>query len=84
MKKFIFASFLILIPSLTFASISENLYYGLQGNSEVTELQEFLADQGYLAHEPTGNFFSLTLSAVKKFQKMKGAGISDLGTELSA
>lgn len=31
-------------------------------------LQEFLAEQGHYTGAATGNFFSLTLSAVKKFQ----------------
>ena len=53
------------------ASFEKDLYYGMLGNSQVKELQEFLTDQGLYSGPITGNFFSLTLSAVKKFQTAK-------------
>ena len=59
---------IFLMPLFASASIDKNLYYGLQNDSQVEELQDFLIDQGYLTGEATGNYFSLTLSAVKKFQ----------------
>ena len=57
----------ILVPSLSFASIDSNLRYGSRGQ-KVTELQEFLIDKGFLQGTATGNFYSLTLKAVKAFQ----------------
>lgn len=57
----------ILVPSLSLASIDKNLSYGSKG-SQVTELQEFLIDRGFLQGIATGNFYSLTLKAVKTFQ----------------
>ncbi len=61
-------SLLVSVPFIAKASFDNSLYYGLQGNTQVKELQDFLIDQGYLIGNSTGNFFSLTLSAVKKFQ----------------
>lgn len=70
MKKIIILG-LILIPSITFASIDTNLKYGSKGQG-VIELQEFLIDSGFLMGQATGNFYSLTLKAVKAFQTAKG------------
>ncbi len=70
MKKINIILSLFLLAPIMFvsASIDKNLSYGLQNDSQVKELQEFLIDQGYLTGEATGNYYSLTLSAVKKFQ----------------
>jgi len=57
----------LLLPGIAFASFDTNLKYGSKGSS-VIELQEFLVDQGCLVSEATGNFYSLTLRAVKCFQ----------------
>lgn len=60
----------------SFASIDKNLKYG-QRDKEVTELQEFLIDKGFLK-TTTSNFFGiLTLRAVKTYQK--SADISPTG-----
>jgi|GEM_PF-4361522 len=67
MKKFIIIS-LFLFPFFSYAQFSKDLYYGVRGDAEVQALQEFLADQGHYTGAASGNFFSLTLSAVKKFQ----------------
>ncbi|MGD0576487.1 MAG: peptidoglycan-binding domain-containing protein [Candidatus Staskawiczbacteria bacterium] len=88
---------LLLAPAFTFASIDNNLYYGLQKNSDVKQLQEFLIDKGFLTGSSTGNFFSLTLKAVKAYQASVGINStgyvgtltrtainSDLATQLSA
>jgi len=64
---FALASFMILVPAKSFASLDINLSYGARG-SKVIELQEFLIDKGFLQGQSTGNFFSLTLKAVKAFQ----------------
>jgi len=70
MKKILILG-LFLVPSVVFASIDINLKYGARG-TEVTELQEFLIDKGFLSGQATGNFFSLTLRAVKAFQVANG------------
>ena len=70
MKKYI-VLFFICLPFLASASFDKDLYYGIQGDSQVKELQEFLTDQGLYSGPITGNFFSLTLIAVKKFQTAK-------------
>lgn len=66
MKKIIIA-FVLLFPITSFASIDVNLNYGSHG-SEVTELQEFLIDKGFLASPATGNFYTLTRKAVVQYQ----------------
>ena len=45
-----------------------NLYYGMQSNSEVLALQKLLTAQGLYSGPLTGNFYNLTLAAVKSFQ----------------
>ena len=53
-------------------SFQSNLYYGMRDNNEVRCLQEFLKDQGqeiYPESLVTGNFFSLTMAAVIRFQE---------------
>jgi peptidoglycan hydrolase-like protein with peptidoglycan-binding domain len=59
--------------SLAHADVfTENLYYGLQNNSQVSQLQEFLTSQGLYSGPITGNFYFLTLGAVKAFQNQQG------------
>lgn len=69
MKKVIIVFSLLFVPLLASASFGANLYYGLQNNNSVKEMQEFLTDQGVYSGLITGNFYSLTLKAVKDFQK---------------
>jgi peptidoglycan hydrolase-like protein with peptidoglycan-binding domain len=68
MKKAIIAG-IVLCATLTSASASltSNLKYG-QRSPQITELQDFLADKGFLAASPTGYFGLLTLKAVKNYQ----------------
>ena len=63
----VIALLILLFPFQAFASFDVNLKYGDKG-SNVSELQEFLVDQGYLNYQITGNFYALTLKAVKAFQ----------------
>jgi|GEM_PF-3339875 peptidoglycan hydrolase-like protein with peptidoglycan-binding domain len=49
-----------------------DLFFGMRANSDVANLQKFLADQGYYSGEFTGNFLSQTREAVKKFQSASG------------
>ncbi len=66
-------SLLWTIPGVKADSLfSKALYFGIQGDPEVTKLQEFLTDQGLYSGPITGNFFSLTLKAVKQFQTREG------------
>ena len=63
---------LVLLTTFTFASasIDTNLKYGQKG-TEVTELQDFLNDKGFLGTSPSGFFGLLTLRAVKAYQASK-------------
>jgi hypothetical protein len=55
---------------LAAAEFSKNLSYGLTSNFDVKRLQEFLISKGYLEEGlNTGNYFSKTSEAIKKFQK---------------
>ncbi|MBI3442597.1 MAG: peptidoglycan-binding protein [Candidatus Sungbacteria bacterium] len=49
-------------------TFNRNLYLGLRNDSDVSNLQEFLIDQGFLKGSSSGNYFILTQKAVKKFQ----------------
>lgn len=71
MKKLAFGLVLLALPLFASAQVvtfDTNLSYGSTG-SEVSALQEFLVDQHLLASQfVTGNFYSITLAAVKAFQ----------------
>lgn len=69
MKNTLLAIFvaLLIVPMSAFAAFDTNLKYGSKGET-VKELQEFLTDQGFYSGGVTGNFYSLTLAGVKKFQ----------------
>lgn len=54
------------------ALFTKDLYFGIQGDPEVTKLQEFLTDQGVYSGPVTGNFFSLTLAGVRSLQSREG------------
>jgi hypothetical protein len=73
MKKYLIVLliFLFLVAIAVFAdtaNFSNNLYYGLTNNTDVSALQEFLTTQNDYSGPISGNFFSLTLAGVKKFQ----------------
>lgn len=68
MKKILISLAILALPGVCFAQFDNNLYYGLTGNTDVTQLQEFLTAQGVYHGPITGNFFSLTLAGVKAFQ----------------
>jgi hypothetical protein len=71
MKKYILTIvfvFLVLSNSAKAAdNFNQDLSFGSSG-SEVLKLQEFLITQGVYSGPITGNFYSLTLKAVKDFQ----------------
>ncbi|MDP3645518.1 MAG: trypsin-like peptidase domain-containing protein [bacterium] len=68
-RKFALVSAVValLLPTLSSAAIDTNLRYGAKGE-KVRELQVFLISRGFLSGEATGNFYGLTLKAVKVFQ----------------
>ena len=74
MKKIIVGGLLALMLPLAASAqtFDQNLYFGIQGDSEVKQLQEFLTDQGIYSGPISGNFFSLTLAGVKNFQSREG------------
>lgn len=69
MKKalFVLAFAALVSPSFAHAAFTSDLKYGSTG-AKVYELQEFLTAQGVYTGPITGNFYSLTLAAVKAFQ----------------
>ncbi len=58
------------------SSFSKDLYFGMQKDSEVIKLQEFLSGEGLYSGPITGNYFSLTMKAVIAFQKREGVTAS--------
>lgn len=78
MKKIMSIAVLLILgtTSVSYASIDKNLKYG-QRDKEVTELQEFLIDGGFLNGSSSGFFGLLTLKAVKTYQT--SVGVSSTG-----
>ena len=75
MKKLLFCALALSFAFPVFAnaqSFSNNLYYGLMGNTDVTALQQFLTAQGDYSGPISGNFYSLTMAGVKTFQVAEG------------
>lgn len=56
------------LQSPAFAAFDTNLKYGVRNSDDVREVQEFLQDNGVYNGPVTGNFYTLTLQAVRKFQ----------------
>lgn len=72
-KKLIF--FLIFPLMFYFSGIhaesfqfDKDLYFGMKNEQDITNLQRFLTDKGFYSGPITGNFFSLTKEAVRKYQ----------------
>ena len=65
---------IILSPQISFGAeeFNRDLYFGLRQDSDVMKLQEFLVSEELYSGPITGNFFSLTLKAVKAFQFREG------------
>ncbi|MDO8557765.1 MAG: fibronectin type III domain-containing protein [bacterium] len=72
MKKYLIVLALLFPLIASAQAFDHDLYFGVQGDVDVTKLQEFLTDQNFYSGPITGNFFSLTLSGVKKFQTSAG------------
>ena len=59
-------------PSESFSLFFRDLSYGLRGDPEVVRLQEFLRSRGHFTYpESTGNYFTVTQTAVLSFQLAK-------------
>lgn len=72
MKKYLI-SLLLVSPFFVFAqTFDRDLFFGIQKDSDVTKVQEFLTEQGVYSGPISGNFFSLTLQGVKTFQIKQG------------
>ncbi|MBI5147635.1 MAG: peptidoglycan-binding protein [Parcubacteria group bacterium] len=57
------------VKPLSRANFKNDLRFGLRGNAEVKELQGFLEEKGFLLPGfATGNFYSITLKALKDYQ----------------
>ncbi len=71
-KLYILVVALIFIPSTVFgATLNRNLSYGMTG-TDVSQLQQFLADEG-LYNAPISTYFgTMTKSAVITFQQQEG------------
>jgi len=63
---------LLQMQGTTAGQFTQDLYYGMKGNSDVKSLQQFLIDKGYLKGTATGNYLTLTVAAVKAYQTAKG------------
>ncbi len=53
-------------------AFNQNLGFGLLNSEDVRQLQDVLRARGYLSGNSTGNFFTFTFEAVKKFQAANG------------
>jgi len=55
------------------ASFDRDLYAGMRGNPDVVRMQDFLRSRGYFNYsQSTGNYFTLTIRAVQRFQAANG------------
>ncbi len=69
------AFFFFLLPFFAGAAgvFTRDLYFGLRGDTDVARMQEFLRGQGYFSYpQSTGNYFGVTLTAVRAWQRAKG------------
>lgn len=72
MKKILLLALMLsACTSVYAASFDVNIKYGSKGDA-VIEMQEFLISENYMSGQATGNFFNITLKAVKAFQLKSG------------
>ncbi len=76
MKKGLIALLIIASVFIAYSAhaavFTKDLDWGLQNNAQVQQLQTLLTAQGLYSGEITGNFYSLTLKAIKAFQAKEG------------
>lgn len=53
-------------------AIAQNLSFGMTNSAEVANLQRSLKEKGFFSGDVTGNFFTITLDAVKRYQAATG------------
>lgn len=82
MKK-LFVVFLGVLLLLPFSASAADLKYGMKNNEEVRQVQQYLKDGRYYKGDVTGNFYSVTLAAVKKFQKANGLKVTGVWNQSS-
>jgi peptidoglycan hydrolase-like protein with peptidoglycan-binding domain len=71
-KLYLIALVSLFIPSVTFgATLNRNLSYGMTG-TDVSQLQQFLIDEGLYSSPVTAYFGPMTRSAVIAFQHQEG------------
>lgn len=67
--------FFLTLPFVAGAAdqFTRDLYFGMRGDADVMRMQEFLRTQGYFSYpQSTGNYFGVTLTAVRQWQKAQG------------
>ena len=70
-----FSLAMALVPAFALAeniSFNTSLSYGMKNNADVVRLQQYLTAQGFYSGPVTGNYLTLTRSAVQKFQSANG------------
>lgn len=60
--------FSLVSPVLAADLFEKDLKYGMANNNDVKQLQDFLYNEGFYKGPVSGNFYSLTQLAVKKYQ----------------
>lgn len=74
-QLFLIITLFVLTTSLVDAAgyqFNRNLYYGLRNDSDVVKLQDMLRKLGFFTlPDSSGNYFGVTVEAVKKFQVAK-------------
>ena len=63
-------------PAPTEAPVSNVLIYGMENNAAVKTMQTRLRELGFFNSSPTGNYYSVTASAVEAFQKAAGLTVN--------
>lgn len=83
MKKLLVVLAGVLSLALISTVHAADLKYGMKNNDDVKQVQQFLKDQGKYTGDITGNFYSITLAAVKKFQKTNGLKVTGIWNQVS-
>lgn len=69
---------IMFLPTIASAQFTRDIYFGMRNSADVVRLQEFLRGQGHFTYPvSTGNYFTVTLEAVRSFQKANG--VSPIG-----
>ncbi len=63
-------------PAPTETPVNTALIYGMENNAAVKTMQTRLRELGFFNSSPTGNYYSVTASAVEAFQKAAGLTVN--------